>query len=89
MVFADVGTLFAELARLRGLFGIDFIVQDGRVVVLEINPRPTASLELYERIFDQSFLQEHANVFSRNRFSREVHLRGPDRIAAKNDFIRS
>jgi predicted ATP-grasp superfamily ATP-dependent carboligase len=58
-----IGTRFAELAGLRGLLGIDLIQQDGRVTVVEINPRPTATMELYERIFDRSFLEDHANVF--------------------------
>jgi predicted ATP-grasp superfamily ATP-dependent carboligase len=58
-----IGTRFAELAGLRGLFGIDLIQQDQRVTVVEINPRPTATMELYERIYDRSFLEDHANVF--------------------------
>lgn len=32
---------------LKGLNTLDFIVQDDRVLVLEINPRPSASLQLY------------------------------------------
>ena len=31
-----------------GLFGIDFVVRDGRPLIVEINPRPTASHELHE-----------------------------------------
>lgn len=33
---------------LRGLNGLDFVVHQGMPLVLEINPRPTATCELYE-----------------------------------------
>jgi predicted ATP-grasp superfamily ATP-dependent carboligase len=35
---------------LTGLNGIDFIVQDGIPFLLEVNPRPPASFELFERL---------------------------------------
>lgn len=41
----------AALARgfgLRGLFGVDAIIRNGRVVVVEVNPRYTASVEVIE-----------------------------------------
>lgn len=44
--------------HLRGLCGIDFIVDDaGKYNVLEVNPRPTATFELHEN--KDSLLQTH------------------------------
>lgn len=46
---------------LRGLFGVDFII-DGNgidVVPVEINPRPTASCEILERTWQTSLLPPH------------------------------
>ena len=37
------------LFKLKGLCGLDFIVEDsGKYSILEVNPRPTATFELYE-----------------------------------------
>lgn len=33
---------------LQGVFGLDFMISDGAALLLEVNPRPTASHELYE-----------------------------------------
>ncbi len=53
------GKIVAE-AGLVGLFGIDFIVDDrGEVWLIEVNPRWTASLELYERRRGRSFVGDH------------------------------
>lgn len=39
----------ATLFKLRGLCGLDFIIQKtGQYAILEINPRPTATFELYD-----------------------------------------
>lgn len=43
---AIVRTLTARLA-LRGLASLDFLLDAGRVLVLEVNPRPPASMDLY------------------------------------------
>lgn len=48
----------AHAAGLRGLCGLDFVLgEDGRIVVLEINPRPPASFELHEG--EGSLLEAH------------------------------
>jgi predicted ATP-grasp superfamily ATP-dependent carboligase len=45
-----LGAVLAERVRPVGLVGIDLIVDgSGTMSVIEINPRPTASMELYER----------------------------------------
>jgi uncharacterized protein len=48
---AGLPRMAGELARvleLRGLNGLDFIVDEGRVFVIELNPRPTATLDLHD-----------------------------------------
>lgn len=54
-----VGRLTAALA-LRGLNGIDFIVDAGGTVqVLELNARPTAAINLFHDAFDTGLLHAH------------------------------
>ncbi len=43
---------------LRGLIGVDFMLPGNGVRVLEVNPRYTASAELYERALSHSLLRE-------------------------------
>ena len=44
----QIGALLTTRLALRGCFGIDFLCcEDHRPVLLDINPRPTASLELW------------------------------------------
>ena len=42
-----------------GQFGVDFIFADGRTWILEVNPRPTASLELFERYIQFPMIRGH------------------------------
>jgi len=54
-----VATAFAPLG-LAGLIGIDLVVDpSGHVHVIEINPRPTASMELFERSTGESLAGVH------------------------------
>jgi predicted ATP-grasp superfamily ATP-dependent carboligase len=48
---------------LRGLFGVDCILRDQALWVLEINPRYTASVEILEYASGRSFLADHAAIF--------------------------
>lgn len=48
--FDALGAMLAEEFKLVGLVGVDLVVDAaGRVHVIEVNPRPTASMELVER----------------------------------------
>ncbi len=59
-VVERLGRHVAAEAGLLGLFGIDFVVDDeGRVHPLEVNPRPTASMELWERSGGGSLAASH------------------------------
>ncbi len=48
-----------EAFALRGLGSLDFMLEGHTIRVLEINPRPSASLELYPQVGDQPVLQAH------------------------------
>lgn len=60
----SLANLLAARHGLRGAVGIDCIVEDsGRAVLLEVNPRPTASMELVERTQGISIAAEHLAAF--------------------------
>lgn len=44
----DAARALVKVLGLRGLNGLDFIVKDGHWFLLELNPRPTATLELWD-----------------------------------------
>jgi predicted ATP-grasp superfamily ATP-dependent carboligase len=49
---------------LRGMIGVDFLVTpSGKPVLIEINPRPTASAELHERHDGRSLAAAHLECF--------------------------
>jgi predicted ATP-grasp superfamily ATP-dependent carboligase len=55
-------TICAHLARvfgLRGLFGVDLVWDGDRAWVVEVNPRPTGSLECVEAAHDVSVFAAH------------------------------
>lgn len=53
-----VRTLVAAF-RLRGLGSLDFLVDDERIEVLELNPRPPASIALYPQVGDGGPVEAH------------------------------
>ncbi len=53
-------TVISAASGLRGLNGIDFIARDGEAVVIEVNPRWTASVELFERFAGHELFLAHA-----------------------------
>jgi uncharacterized protein len=58
------GDRIGARCRLSGLWGIDFIrAADGRCTLIEINPRPTASVELFEGA--DSLFAAHVKAYSR------------------------
>lgn len=60
---ASCGERLAHDLGLRGLFGLDFVVEDGVPFVVEINPRYTASVEVHERATGRRLLLEHIVTF--------------------------
>lgn len=56
-------TYLTKTFGLRGLNGLDFVWHRGRVWTLEINPRPSASLELIDTLYDIRVLDAHIRSF--------------------------
>ena len=55
-----LGGVLAERVGMGGLVGVDLVIdQDDRVHVIEVNPRPTASMELIERATGLSLAAAH------------------------------
>jgi predicted ATP-grasp superfamily ATP-dependent carboligase len=48
---------------MRGLFGVDFVIDEGCSYLIEVNPRPTASVELLEHATGRPLLAEHVQAF--------------------------
>ena len=60
-----LGNILKWKLGLRGIFGIDFLVDDDGVPwVTEVNPRYPASVELLEFATGQALFQEHAACFT-------------------------
>lgn len=55
----DVAQGATKAFGLVGANGIDFVVRDGEAFVLEVNPRPSASMELLERAGRGSVFEAH------------------------------
>jgi len=53
-----VERLVSDLA-LRGVNSLDFILNDDGIFVLDLNPRPTATLELYEHLVPDGWIKHH------------------------------
>ena len=52
----------SETFGLRGVGSLDFLLDGERVLVLEVNPRPSASLALYPRVGDGGVLRAHLHA---------------------------
>lgn len=57
--FDAIGELLAREFHLQGLFGIDAIVANDRVWLVEVNPRYTASCEILEHAMEISAIDWH------------------------------
>jgi predicted ATP-grasp superfamily ATP-dependent carboligase len=59
----QLGNACASELGLRGVFGIDFIWNEKQIWVIEINPRYTASSELFELAMGVSVFERHRQAF--------------------------
>lgn len=57
-----VGTSLTVEAGLCGLFGCDFIITEDVPYLLEVNPRYTASTELWESLHHRSLISDHLSA---------------------------
>jgi uncharacterized protein len=75
-----VCTHLASAFELRGLFGVDLVWDGERAWVVEVNPRPTASLECIEAAHDVDVFSAHLDGCAGRPPSRAS---GPRRAAGK------
>lgn len=68
----SVGSTLARDADLRGVFGCDFILHDDEPITIEVNPRYTASIELFERCGAPNVFRAHIDACR----GRRTHGRG-------------
>jgi predicted ATP-grasp superfamily ATP-dependent carboligase len=66
--------------ELRGIIGVDIILEGDDVFVLEVNPRYTASVEILERATDRSMIREHV------RACRDGTLQAPSKTETGRAF---
>lgn len=59
----EYATKLVKSASLAGLISLDFMIEDGACKVLELNPRPSASMALYDSSFPLGLLNEHIRSF--------------------------
>ena len=59
----QLGKALAERFALRGLFGVDLVLEGDRPWVIEVNPRYTASVEVLEWSLGRSLMVEHLRSF--------------------------
>ena len=59
---ARIASRLVAKTALKGINGVDFILDGDRVFVLEVNPRPTATIELYDRDVDGGMLALHVRA---------------------------
>jgi predicted ATP-grasp superfamily ATP-dependent carboligase len=55
----DIATRLTREFKLVGVNGLDFILNDGQVYLVEVNPRYSASMELIERAYGLSIFDLH------------------------------
>jgi len=66
-VLAKAASAITRRFGLRGLMGLDFILSGGVPHIIEINPRYTASMELFEDASDKGLLDVHLEALERGR----------------------
>tara|TARA_R110002072_G_scaffold302999_3_gene491145 strand:+ start:88329 stop:89549 length:1221 start_codon:yes stop_codon:yes gene_type:complete len=99
IALAIAARLRAEHIPLRGLIGIDFVLdaETDELWTLEINPRYTASVEIYERVFSWPLMQWHVaacrgqdsnavELLDSRSFNGEWQVHGKLIVYAERDF---
>lgn len=75
-----IGALLRALVSsfgLRGLCSLDFLLDGDDVLVLEVNPRPPASLALYPRVADGGVFSAHLDACLHDTLPRPAPATGP------------
>ena len=79
--FDRIGQCLCECFALTGLFGVDAVINDDGVWPIEVNPRYTASCELFDRSCDISTVAWHVDACELARIPTESH--SPRRCCGK------
>jgi predicted ATP-grasp superfamily ATP-dependent carboligase len=87
---ARIGSVLSGRFQLVGLFGIDLVIDSGRVWTIEVNPRYTASVEVIERATGARSIVRHAatctnTAYSDSRDASAFTPRGKAILFAKRD----
>ena len=69
---AALGKLLADRCSLRGLVGVDLVIEGDRLCIIEVNPRYSASVEVLERATGVSAIALHAAACDPDHWSIEV-----------------
>jgi len=85
-----IGQVLVGHLGLRGLFGCDFRLEGNTPWLLEINPRYTGSVELFEWALQRPLLRDHAAACDLNRTSIDsAKPSGSDSLASHADDERA
>jgi hypothetical protein len=71
-----LGALLTQSFRLLGIWGLDFILRDNTAIPIEVNPRYTAAIELFELSVRCGLLMKHSICFpteTQDRRSTLIH----------------
>jgi len=77
-----IGQFLTRQTGLTGLFGVDFMIVDDVPVLLEVNPRYTSTVELWERLLGRSLLADHVAACETGFLPASLEC-GPNMTAAK------
>lgn len=83
-----IGNVLRSEFGLVGVFGVDGVLKDGRVHPIEVNPRYTASMELFEQDDQPSIVRQHINACDGAAFltaSQPTSLKGKAILFAKEN----
>ena len=86
--FQKIGQCLGNRWPIRGLFGVDVIVQGGEVFVIEVNPRLTASHELHELAKRDSPGHVSLHLAAYDELSHSSRLPDGDHAAATTPLAR-
>lgn len=82
-----------RVTGLRGLNGLDFLLDGGEMYALEVNPRPTATFELYDPDYAEGLVYWHIRSFAgplgdfpARRIRSPAHGRGCAVVYAQHAF---
>ena len=68
-----IGEVLSQAFGLRGLFGVDAISSENAIYPVELNPRFTASVEIFERAFSRKTIRDHVLACCGGQLERQTN----------------